>query len=143
MIGELAWRYHDATDAALSLAGLSDKMLHVHVGLAIYMLAQLVLRTRRGSIDALLAVVIAEAANEAMDRLFFGSWRWSDTLGDAGATLFWPAMLTLMSRYRRRRWERRRAGAERRPMPARQPGGSAIAHAGRPSIARLRRGESR
>jgi hypothetical protein len=141
VIDELVGRYHEATDGVLAFAGTSDKAVHVHAGLAIYMLAQLALRTRRGSIDALLAVVLAEAANEALDRLFFGSWRWSDTLGDAVATLFWPAMLTVMSRYRRHRWERRRKLAARPTPPGPQMARSAAAHAGGLSIARHRRGD--
>jgi hypothetical protein len=102
--------YHQVIDGIIAASGMSDKMLHMHVGMALYLGAQVAFRTRRGSIDALLVVVIAEVANEIMDRLFFGSWRWSDTLGDIGATLFWPAACVAVSRYRRRRWAR----AERR-----------------------------
>lgn len=97
--------YHSLIDAILAATGMSDKTAHVHAGLAIFLLAQVVLRTRRGSIDALLAVVLAEALNETMDRLFFGSWRWSDTLGDIVSTLAWPTLLVVASRYRRARWQ--------------------------------------
>ena len=38
----------------------------------------------------------AEAGNEIMDRIYFGSWRWSDTLGDVANTLFWPAFICLL-----------------------------------------------
>jgi hypothetical protein len=103
--------YHQTTDAVVVAMGGSDKLAHMNAGMAIYLVAQMALRTRRGSIDALLAVLLLEAANEAMDRLYAGSWRWPDTLGDFAATLFWPVMLLVAARYRRRRW---RIGEARR-----------------------------
>jgi hypothetical protein len=96
--------YHQMTGAIVVMMGGSDKFAHMNAGMAAYLIGQAALRTRRGSLDAFLAVLLLEAANEAMDRLYAGSWRWSDTLGDIAATLFWPAALLLTARYRRRRW---------------------------------------
>jgi hypothetical protein len=106
---DIAATYHAMIDAALLATGFNDKVMHVHVGLAIYVAAQIVLRTRRGSINAWLVVLSAEAGNEMMDRLFFGSWRMHDTLGDVFATLFWPTILALASLYRRKSWASRHA----------------------------------
>lgn len=111
-VSALADSYHRAIDAVLGFTGMSDKLAHVHTGLAIYVCAQLAFRDRRGSAHALKAVVILEFANECMDRLFWGAWRWDDTISDVVATLFWPATLALASRYRRRLWARRVARLE-------------------------------
>jgi cell shape-determining protein MreD len=104
--------YHTLIEDFVVASGLTDKMVHVHVGMAIFLCAQVVLRTRRGSIDALLIVLVAEAFNEMMDRMYFGSWRIDDTIGDVVATLFWPTMFVLVSRFRRRRWAVRKSKAE-------------------------------
>jgi hypothetical protein len=101
---DFAQTYHMLTDQMLADTGFSDRMMHINVGLTLYLGAQLLLRTRRGSINALLIVIAIEAANEVMDRLFWGSWRWQDTIGDIVATVFWPMMVTSVSLYRRRRW---------------------------------------
>lgn len=105
---EVATTYHDLATKLLASSGMSDRAMHVHVGLTLYVAAQLVLRPRRGSFDALLPVVAAELANEVMDRLYFGAWRWDDTLGDIAATLAWPIVLMLVGRVRRWRWAARR-----------------------------------
>lgn len=109
---DLVESYHALTGGIVAASGVSDKMVHLNLGLAIYFGAQLLLRDRRGSVLAVKMLVAAEFANEVMDRLFWGSWRWEDTIGDAVATLFWPITIVLISRYRRRRWEKRAALAD-------------------------------
>ncbi|MET0270156.1 MAG: hypothetical protein ABW173_06980 [Sphingomonas sp.] len=101
----IAPTYHDATAAIVRLSGGSDTLVHVHVGLAIYFGVQMLLNTRRGSLHALQAVFAAEVANELLDRLWCGSWRWPDTLGDVAATMLWPTIAFTVSKLRRRRWE--------------------------------------
>jgi len=100
----IATVYHHATDAVLTLAGMSDKMAHLNAGLVIYVATQALLRTRRASGKALLAVLACELANEAMDVVFWGELRFADTIGDIVATLAWPTMLFGLSKYRRRRF---------------------------------------
>jgi hypothetical protein len=97
--------YHALAEQIVALAGGSDKMVHVHVGLAIYYSTQLLFRRRRASWASLQVVLALEIANEVMDRLFWGSWRWSDTLGDFAYTLFWPTIIFVVGKYRRRRWQ--------------------------------------
>lgn len=103
---DLVAQYHAIIEQILASTHMSDKLIHVHVGMAIYMLAQIVFRTRRGSLDALTVVFALEALNETMDRLYSGSWHWADTAGDFASTMFWPVVLVLHSQYRRRRWAR-------------------------------------
>lgn len=80
--------------------GLPDTILHIHAGLAVLMLARVVTRRSLGSLVPLSVVVAAEAFNEIMDRLYYGSWRWTDTLGDVANTVFWPLVICLGIRLR-------------------------------------------
>ncbi|WP_293884096.1 hypothetical protein [Sphingomonas sp.] len=106
---EIADTYHAMIDTIIATTGLSDTVLHIHAGMAIYLLAQLMLRTRRASLNALTMVFALEAANETMDRLHSGSWNWPNTLSDFAATMFWPLMIVIVGRYRRQRWARMEA----------------------------------
>ncbi|MFZ2994706.1 MAG: hypothetical protein WA070_00705 [Sphingobium sp.] len=102
-------------EEVLAVSGMPDKLVHVHVGLAIYVIAQLILPTRRASFQALGVLLAAELFNEVMDRLYSGSWNWPDTWTDFIATMFWPVVLVLVGRHRRKRWNRvmqDRAGIE-------------------------------
>jgi hypothetical protein len=103
---DLASIYHQWTDSLVVLSGWTDRMLHLNVGLAIYVSAQCFLRTRRASISALGIVVLFELGNEVLDALYLGDVRIGETLGDAIATLAWPTVFTFMGLYRRRRWNR-------------------------------------
>lgn len=80
--------------------GLPDTILHIHVGLAILLLSRLISGRSLGTLVPLSVVAIAELGNEVMDRLYFGSWRWSDTLTDIGNTLFWPCVICVAVRLR-------------------------------------------
>ena len=103
---DIAATYHHGIDTFLTVTGMTDKEAHLHVGLAIYVGVQLLLRTRRASFDALIAVAGCELANELMDYFFVGELRVMDTLGDIVATMAWPTVLFMTSRYRRTRWAR-------------------------------------
>jgi hypothetical protein len=81
--------------------GASDSLLHVHAGLAILFLARLITRRSLATPIPFLVVVAAEAANELMDRLTYGSWRVEDTSLDILNTLFWPFVLMIGLRWRR------------------------------------------
>ena len=103
---ELSISLHDLKESLVAALGMSHEMMHVHVGLAIYVAVQLVQGTRRGSMFALNVVVAAEVANELVDG-FAKGWFLRDTLSDAFLTVAWPVAITLVSQYRRARWERR------------------------------------
>lgn len=80
--------------------GLPDTIIHVHAGLAVLLVARLVTGRSLGTLIPLSLVVAAEAGNEILDRVQYGSWRWSDTLGDIANTLFWPVVICIAIRLR-------------------------------------------
>ena len=80
--------------------GLPDTLLHVHAGMAVLLLARVVTRRSLGTLIPLSLVALAEAANEVLDRLHNGDWRWPDTLSDIGNTLFWPTVICVAVRLR-------------------------------------------
>ncbi len=80
--------------------GLPDTILHIHAGMAVLLLARLVTGRSLGTLVPLGCVALAEGANEVLDRVEFGSWRWADTLSDVGNTLFWPTVICLAVRLR-------------------------------------------
>ena len=92
--------YHHFIDWIGDGTGLPDTILHIHAGLAVLMVARLVTRRSLGSFVPWSVVVLAETFNEVMDRLHFGSWRWSDTALDIANTLFWPTVICLGIRMR-------------------------------------------
>jgi hypothetical protein len=94
--------YHAMTEGMLRATGSTDKALHVHIGLAIFCLSSLLLRRPLRSWVPISIVALAEVANEVADRLFWGSWRWSDTLPDVAYSLFWPVALLLVLRLQKR-----------------------------------------
>ena len=97
MIPEL---YHTFIDWIGDGTGLPDTILHIHAGMAVLMVARIVTRRSLGSFVPWSFVVAAEAFNEIMDRLNYGSWRWDDTLVDVANTMFWPTVICLGVRLR-------------------------------------------
>lgn len=100
---ELTWRnfWFEGKDWVSEALGLSKEMLHVHLGLALFLAAALALRTRRrGLLVAWLAVAALQAANEALDArdwiMWTGSVNWAETARDTVATLFWPTVIALI-----------------------------------------------
>ncbi len=80
--------------------GLPDTLLHIHAGMLVLMLARVATGRSLGSLVPLAIVAAAEAFNEVMDRVTFGSWRWADTTQDAVNTLLWPTVICLGIRLR-------------------------------------------
>lgn len=100
---DFAQLYHEAVLWIGDGTGASDSLLHVHAGLAVLFLARLVSRRSLATRVPFLVVCVAELANEIMDRLAFGGWRWEDTALDVVNTLFWPFVLMVGLRWRRAR----------------------------------------
>ena len=68
--------------------------------LRVLLFARVVTGRSLGTLIPLSVVAAAEAFNEIMDRIFFGSWRWPDTTSDIVNTLFWPTVICLAVRLR-------------------------------------------
>ena len=93
--------YQELINAIGDGTGSSDSLLHVHAGLAVLFLARIVTRRSLATPVPFLVVCVAELANEVMDRLNYGSWRWGDSLPDIVNTLFWPFVLMVGLKLRR------------------------------------------
>lgn len=80
--------------------GLPDTILHIHAGMAVLLLARLCIRKSLATFIPLYFVIAAELGNEVMDRIYYGSWRWPDTILDVINTLLWPIIISLAVRLR-------------------------------------------
>lgn len=80
--------------------GLPDTVLHIHAGLAVLVIARIVTRRSLGTLVPLSVVASAEVANEVMDRITYGSWRWPDAISDVAHTMSWPTLICVGVRLR-------------------------------------------
>jgi len=96
----LATNYHRMIDWIGDGTGLPDTLLHIHAGMLLLMLARLITRRSFGTFIPWYVVAAGEAFNEIMDRVNYGSWRWSDTSLDILNTLLWPTIICLGVRLR-------------------------------------------
>jgi len=111
-------RYQAFIDWTNVSTGLPDSVLHIHAGLAVLVAARVVTGRSLGSFVPFAAVVLVEGANETMDRLIWGSWRWPETRADLAYTLAWPLLLSVVALVRpARRWRRAAPGARSDVMP--------------------------
>jgi len=99
--------YHSAIETVIGALGISRSLLLMHGGMAIYLGFLLALGTRRGSLAAIIATVALAILHEVMNRLFYGSWRWTDTTQDLALALFWPTACYAVSCFRRWHWAER------------------------------------
>jgi len=86
--------------AIVELTGLSKDTLHVYVGLGVFFAAAAVSRRGLRSIRPLLAVVAIALAGELVDLLDKSRWRLVESVHDLLNTLFWPATIWLLARFR-------------------------------------------
>jgi hypothetical protein len=103
---DIAYAYAQLAQEIVNVTGMTRPMLHMHAGMGMYLLGQVLLGTRRGSFLAIMLVLQVELFNELMNKLYNGSWRWPDTRQDIAVTLFWPIMCYVASKYRRWKWTR-------------------------------------
>jgi hypothetical protein len=100
---ETSW-YQAAKLVLESALGLSRDALHVHVGLAVFVVAVLVLRKPPHSPIPLAVVFLAAVMGEGLDLRddlrSLGYWRWKDSVGDVVKTVFWPLVLWALARWR-------------------------------------------
>lgn len=78
--------------------GFEDRLLHVHAGLLIFVLAKLVTRRPLTSPIPLACVYAGELVNEIFDRLHHGRWM-PDTTSDVINTVFWPTVIFVLLRW--------------------------------------------
>jgi hypothetical protein len=81
---------------------VSHAVLHIHIGLLVFLVMGRVLRKPMSSPLPLLVVAMLELANEAMDftRYYVSHWPWTpgNTIEDIVNTLLWPTILLLLAR---------------------------------------------
>jgi hypothetical protein len=134
---DTAVSYHLLTEQFLALTGWTDKMAHLNAGLAIFVIARIILRTRRASLPALATVAGMEFVNEVLDVIHAGHLDAAEALTDFVYTMFWPAILTWASSYRRARWGKAREERNYRAIVAQAGQGPLLRRAR--SLSRARR----
>lgn len=76
---------------------LGRTILHIHIGMAIYLGLRLASRRRFGPVLALVGLVLLETLNESMDLAatwpVIQNWQIRDTQHDVFNTLLWPVVL--------------------------------------------------
>ena len=90
-------RYSQMKNDLGELTGMSEDLIHVHVGLAIFVLTALVLRRRMRSPIPLSVVATLALLNEVLDHGSPG-WDPGSSLLDFLNTLVWPLVLFLLAR---------------------------------------------
>ncbi|MBB3957083.1 hypothetical protein [Novosphingobium sediminicola] len=90
--------YEETIGWIVSLCPEPDKFAHTYAGITIWLLSASLTRKSLKSWLPVLVTALFEGANEYVDRVANGSWRWHDTLGDVAATLFWPFVITFLLR---------------------------------------------
>ena len=84
---------------------MEANILHVHLGLALFLSLSLLFRSSSHRwVWSLFAVAVLEAGNEALDVLDaingLAAPNWRNGLADIADTLFWPIALTVLSKAR-------------------------------------------
>lgn len=98
---DLLSRYFHAKLQVGEWTGASQELLHVHAGLAIFLLASLLLRRKFRSPVPLALVIVLAVANEVIDWLNHPPTTTFEPLWDVLNTVFWPGLLFLLAR----RWK--------------------------------------
>lgn len=94
---QIAEAYHRATVWTAETSGMSEPTLHVHGGLAVFVLSWLVLRRPLAGGRPLLVVVVVALLNEVLDYLHQGL-NGPEAVLDTLLTVAWPLALTLAAR---------------------------------------------
>jgi hypothetical protein len=89
------------------LLGITKDALHIHIGLAIFLVAALVFRRSLASWIPWLSLLAFEIVNELMDVFHLHEGAFSVEVGDSPKdilnTMFWPTMVLLGLRWQRHR----------------------------------------
>jgi hypothetical protein len=101
LLGHVAREHQLAIDWVMQRTGASDRLLHIHAGMAIFVLASLISRRSLASPFPFAAVCLAEFIHESLERISAGCWMWPDTSVDALNTLLWPFVMMVTLRFLR------------------------------------------
>jgi hypothetical protein len=97
-LAAIALKYEGYKIAFATWATLSDRELHTHLGLLIFIISVVIFRRSLRSPWPWIAAILLEMVNEYFDRLAYGSWRWPDTRIDLLCTLIWPTLFFIGAR---------------------------------------------
>lgn len=94
--------WHDFKEPIVELFSMSREALHIHFGLALFLLGTVQFRNAsRRFFFAWLFVLIAQSINEVLDfhdwYLWTHSWNWYKSLQDYVNTMLWPSVLFIIS----------------------------------------------
>lgn len=92
--------YAQFTQDTVDVTGMSRSMLHMLVGMAIYLPSRLIFGKGRGALLAFLLVLHAELGNELLNMLHYRTARWLDTIEDITLTLFGPVMFCYLGSHK-------------------------------------------
>ena len=100
--------WYQLKDPVADLFGLSHDAMHVHVGLAIFLMVAVLLRKVRGGVWIALGLVLAaELVNEVGDSLDWIRWTGAPNLvesaKDVVSTVLWPLLLAVIWTMARKR----------------------------------------
>ena len=107
--------WYQLKDPVADLFGLSHDAMHVHAGLAIFLVVAVLLRKARGGVWlALGAVLLAELGNEVGDSFDWIRWTGRPNLvesaKDVVSTVLWPLVLSVIWTLARRKGGTREVG---------------------------------
>lgn len=91
-------RYSAAKRGLGETLGVSDDLLHLHLGLVIFVVTALLLRRRMRSVWPLAVVAAFTLVNEIVDYAVNDPWSATRSALDVLNTIFWPAVLFLLAR---------------------------------------------
>ena len=97
--------WYQLKEPIVEFFGMSRDALHVHVGLALFLLVVALLRScPRRFLYAWMVVLIVQSINELLDLhdwyYWTRSWNWRKSLGDYVHTMLWPSILFGLARWR-------------------------------------------
>jgi len=89
--------------------GASDTLIHVHAGMLVLLLARVVTGRSLGTVIPLSIVIVAAVGNEVLDYVYQGRLYERDAFFDLLNTVFWPFVLMIGIKARRRKPDGREA----------------------------------
>lgn len=95
---ELISQWVNAKHSLGEQLGASEALMHVHVGLIIFVLTALLMRRRMASTWPLAAVAMLAVLNEVVDYVGPSPSSLSQSAADFINTVLWPAVLFLLAR---------------------------------------------